>query len=426
MTTRDNDDRDGQDSFEFLLDSYDEYDLPQRGTIRPAVILQIRKSEIVVDLGAKRDGLITENDLNRLPPGYLETLSVGDEIPVYVRNPNDRDDYLLVSLNLGLQEQDWVHTRELLESGEVVEAQVSGYNRGGVLVQYGRLEGFVPYSHFMDIDQGVPEDTRSTLLDQMKGQTLSLKIIEVDQSRRRLILSQREAQREWRAQQKAHLLKSLTVGSVVKGRVTGIRDFGVFVNLGGADGLIHISELAWHRVPHPNDLVEVGAEIDVFVLSLDEEKQRIALSLRRLREDPWVSVTDRYQIGQVVEGEVSNVVDFGAFVVLEDGIEGLLHLTEMADGTLTEPHSYLQRGDTVSVQIARIEPGKRRVGFTQQGMGLKAPGGDALDSPEPDQAVEPQAEAPLTPQPDDGEIATQDNSGDGEAPPEQHTNDSTQ
>src|SRR5574341_2476351 len=207
----------------------------------------------------------------------------------------------------------------------------------------------------------------------MVGQPIGLKVIEVNQARRRLILSQREAQREWRTQQKQRLLTELKVGDIVKGRVTGIRDFGVFVNLGGADGLIHVSELAWHRVPHPGDVVSIGQEIDVYILELDAEQQRIALSLRRTQPDPWHMVEKTYQIGQIVQGEVSNVVDFGAFMVLPDGIEGLLHITEMADGTLTEPHSYLKRGDKVSVKIVRIEPERRRIGFTQAGLNLTEP-----------------------------------------------------
>jgi transcriptional accessory protein Tex/SPT6 len=152
-----------------------------------------------------------------------------------------------------------------------------------------------------------------------------------------------------------------------------VRDFGVFVDIGGADGLIHVSEMAWHRVPHPSDVVSIGDEIQVYILELDHEQQRIALSLRRTYPDPWEHVEEHYQIGQITEGTVSNVVDFGAFVVLADGIEGLLHITEMGDGTLTEPYSYVKRGDVIPLQIVRIEKDRKRIGFTQKELNLAGP-----------------------------------------------------
>jgi small subunit ribosomal protein S1 len=360
-------------SFEDLLDEVEQYDRPKRGDIRPAIILQINPDEIIVDLGVKRDGVVPKDDLIRLTSEFLDSLNTGDEVPIYVLNPNDRDGNLLVSINLGLQGQDWVRAHKLLENGELVEAEVTGFNRGGLLVRFGRLEGFVPASHVLGLDPGLPEPDRSQAMDDLIGTTIGLKVVEVNQGRRRLILSQREAQREWRSQQKKRLLHELSVGDVTTGRITGIRDFGVFVDLGGADGLIHVSELAWHRVPHPRDVVKVGDEVQVHVLELDHDKQRIALSLRRVHADPWPSVEQTYLVGQAIEGMVSNVVDFGAFVVLEDGIEGLLHVSEMADGQLSEPYSYVKRGDRVTVRVARIEADRRRIGFTQQGLDLQGP-----------------------------------------------------
>jgi small subunit ribosomal protein S1 len=195
---------------------------------------------------------------------------------------------------------------------------------------------------------------------------LGVKVIEVDQERRRLIFSEREAQKEWRQQQKARLLSELMEGDVVMGTVTGLRDFGAFVNLGGADGLIHVSELAWHRVDHPRDVFKIGDKIEVYVLSLDRDTNRIALSRKRLLPDPWSDAMNRYQEGQEVEGMVTNVVDFGAFIALDDGLEGLLHLSEMGDGSLKEPYSYVKKSDRLKLRISRLEPDKRRVGFTQR------------------------------------------------------------
>jgi small subunit ribosomal protein S1 len=191
-------------------------------------------------------------------------------------------------------------------------------------------------------------------------------VIEVYPERRRLIFSERESQREWRAKRNAELLDALGEGDTVQGVVTGLRDFGAFVNLGGADGLIHVSELAWHRVDHPRDILTVGDEIDVFILNLDRETNRIALSLKRIKNDPWENAIEQYYEGQLVEGTVTNVVDFGAFIALDDGLEGLLHLSEMGDGALKEPYSYVKKGDRLQLRISRLEPERRRVGFTQR------------------------------------------------------------
>lgn len=353
-----------------LLESSFQYDPPQRGEIRNAIILQIDTREIIVDMGAKRDGIVPVQDLERLEPSFRASLEVGAEIPVYVINPRDQDDNLIVSINMGLQQYDWEKARKLLESEDVVEVTVKGHNRGGILVNWNRLEGFIPSSHLVSMGTSGGRDS----WDELVGKVLAVKVIEVDQTRRRLIFSEREAQREWRAQQKARLLSELKEGDIVRGTVTGLRDFGAFVNLGGADGLIHVSELAWHRVDHPRDVLRVGQEIDVYVLSLDRETNRIALSRKRLLEDPWEVASSRYHEGQLVEGTVTNVVDFGAFVALDDGLEGLLHLSEMGDGSLKEPHSYVKKGDRLSLRISHLEPEKRRVGFTQRwGTDAEAP-----------------------------------------------------
>lgn len=359
--------------FGAMLDSFYDFDEVQRGDIRDAEILQIHPNEIVVDVGVKRDGIVPSQDLERLESAMLKGLHVGDVIPVYVMNPMDSDGNLIVSINLGLQGHDWERARELLDSGDVEEVVITGFNKGGALIQFGRLEGFVPISHLLDVPHGLSSPERHDAMEDMVGQTIEAKVIEVNQRRRRLILSQREALREVRVNQKERLLEELEVGDIVPGRVTGIRDFGVFVDIGGADGLIHVSELAWHRVPHPSDLVSIGDELEVYVLDLDHEQQRIALSLARTRPDPWDRVEERHNVDDIVEGTVGNVVDFGAFVVLDDGIEGLLHVTEMGDGTLQEPYSYVQRGDRVTMRIVRIEPDRKRIGFTQKGLDIAMP-----------------------------------------------------
>lgn len=391
------------ESFADMLEASFKYAPPRRGEIREAEILEIREREIIVDLGVKRDGIVQFQDLERLDPEVRRSLKVGSTVHVYVLNPRDQDENLIVSINMGLQQRDWEKARQLLETEDVEPVEVVGHNRGGILVRWNRLEGFIPSSHLVSMNLS---GERRDAWDELKGRELRVKVIEVDQDRRRLIFSEREAQKEWRAQQKARLLSELSEGDIVTGTVTGLRDFGAFVNLGGADGLIHVSELAWHRVDHPRDILRVGEEIKVYVLNLDRDSNRIALSRKRLLNDPWETAAQRYHEGQLVEGVVTNVVDFGAFVALDDGLEGLLHLSEMGDGSLKEPHSYVKKGDRLSLRISHLEPEKRRVGFTQRwGTDAAADGeaplagsdADAGAAPEPPEAVG--AEADFTPEP---------------------------
>lgn len=367
------------DDFASMLESSFDYSYapPRRGEIRTATILQIEDREIIVDLGAKQDGIVTYQDIERMDADFRHELQVGEEVPVYVLNPRDTNGNLIVSINMGLQRYDWEKAAKLLKSEEVVQVVVTGFNKGGVLVRWNRLEGFIPSSHLTSLAASAD---RREALSNLTGEQLGVKVIEVDQDRRRLIFSEREAQREWRQQQKARLLDELNEGDVVPGTVTGLRDFGAFVNIGGADGLIHVSELAWHRVDHPRDILSVGDKIDVYIFNLDRKTNRIALSRKRLLQDPWDTASTIYHEGQLVDGVVTNVVDFGAFVALDDGLEGLLHLSEMGDGSLKEPHSYVQKGDRLSLRISHLEPEKRRVGFTQR-WGTEASTGEGDDAP---------------------------------------------
>lgn len=354
-----------ENDFEAMLEESFGYSYtpPRRGEIRTATILQIEAREIIVDLGAKQDGIVPFTDLERMEDEFRTSLAVGEDVPVYVITPSDANNNLIVSINMGLQRYDWEKARELLENEEAVDVTATDFNKGGLLVRWRRLEGFIPSSHLTSADLSLE---RRDAMAQLIGSKLGVKVIEVDQDRRRLIFSEREAQREWRMKQKARLLKELSEGDVVEGKVTGLRDFGAFVNIGGADGLIHVSELAWHRVDHPRDILKIGDTIEVYILNLDRETKRIALSRKRLLPDPWDDAQLRYHEGQQTEGVVTNVVDFGAFVALDDGLEGLLHLSEMGDGSLKEPHSYVQKGDRLSLRISHLEPEKRRVGFTQR------------------------------------------------------------
>jgi len=193
---------------------------------------------------------------------------------------------------------------------------------------------------------------------------MQLKVVELDRVRNRLILSERAAMRDWRKNQKDRLLSTLNKGDVLKGIVTSIADFGAFVDLGGADGLIHLSELAWHRVEHPRDVLRVGQEVEVYVMNVDEERKRIGLSLRRLSPEPWTVVEDRYEVGQVLTAQITRLAAFGAFARMDDAIEGLIHISEMADHRINHPKEIVQEGDEVQVRVIRIDPQHRRIGLS--------------------------------------------------------------
>jgi small subunit ribosomal protein S1 len=331
-----------------LEESYD-YTRPRRGEIREAVILDIGENDILVDLGGKRDGIIPPKDLGFVNEEYVESLHVGDHIPVSIMKTWGNEDGILVSLNKGLAHKDWLRAQDLLESGKIFEGDVTGHNRGGVLVSFGRLRGFVPNSHLTSIPRGLRGNRLKEAKEDLVGETIPLVVIEVNQRRRRLVLSERLADRR-RSQR---LLDELTEGEVRKGTVCNIVDFGAFVDLGGIDGLIHISELDWKHVDHPREILQVGEEVETYVLDVDRERKRIALSRKRLLPDPWDSVVENLNAGEEVRGTITSIVPFGIFVEVGEGVDGLVHTSEMPNnGQLMEE---LETGTPVTVEVLDID-----------------------------------------------------------------------
>jgi small subunit ribosomal protein S1 len=269
-----------------------------------------------------------------------------------------------------------------MDAGELYKGRVVAANKGGLLVPYGELRGFVPASHVLDLPRGLDDDARAEYLSRYVGQELALKIIEVNPQRRRLVLSQRDAQRESRDAAKDRLLADLSVGDTVKGRVSSLRDFGAFIDIGGADGLVHLSELSWRRIRHPNEILSVGMEVEAYVLQLDRDGRRIGLSLKRLERNPWAEIEAKYSVGQMVDGTVSRVVSFGAFIELEDGIEALLHLTQMGDPAPQSAEALFKIGDHVTAEIITLEPERQRMGLSlkngQTSEAQEAPNDEAL------------------------------------------------
>ena len=259
-------------------------------------------------------------------------------------------------------EVDWEAARQLHESDGTIELNVVGFNRGGLLVAWNSLRGFVPASHLVDFSTDAPELDRKAALARRVGEQLRLKIIEFEPAKGRVVFSERAARSG--PGQRQLLLNRLRTGDQVAGLVTNVCDFGAFVDLGGGEGLIHVSEVSWNRVAHPRDVLTPNETVNVLVLAVDRDQARVALSLKRLRPDPWSSVEQRYTIGQVIEGRITNVVNFGAFMSLEDGLEGLIHVSELAEGHFLHPRNVVREGDTVRARIISIDGANRRLSLS--------------------------------------------------------------
>ena len=351
-----------QQQFSTLIENEYDYTRPRRGQILYADVLSVGENEVIVDLGCKRDGIVPRQDLELLDDTYRTSLQTGNRVPVRVLNPSGHHGELIVSLKQGLVQQDWLRAQEYLESGEVWETEVIEVNRGGVLVQCGRLRGFVPNSHLTSVKRGMRGEHMHQVKSDLVGQTLSLVVIEVDKQRRRLVLSQRAA--DWRRRQQ--LLESLTEGDVRTGVVRNLVEFGAFVDLGGVDGLIHISELDWKYVTHPSEVLNVGDEVEVYVLSVERERERVGLSRKRVLSDPWGSVTERLHVNEVVEGRVTKVADFGVFVDLGEGVEGLVHTSEIHGGKAA--CADIETGSPIKVRVIKIDRWRRRIALSLRGV----------------------------------------------------------
>jgi len=327
------------------------------GDIVEGRVVHIGSDEVLVDVGYKSEGRIPVSQLG-LRPGQTpaDVLRVDDHIAVQVMRVDEGEGTVVLSKRLADEKQAWERLTAKFEAGEPVEAEVTARVKGGLLVDLG-VRGFVPASH---VDRTFVDN-----LEQYVGQRLRFRILELDRQRKNVVLSRKELLEEELARAKAEAFASLQEGQVVNGVVRRLTDFGAFVDIGGGvEGLLHVSEMAWSRVRHPQDVLQEGQEIKVKILGIDRERERISLSLKETLPDPWSTVANRYAVGQIVEGEVTRVVDFGAFVKLEDGIEGLVHISQLADRRVEKPSAVVQPGQRVKVKIVNLDPGARRIGLS--------------------------------------------------------------
>jgi small subunit ribosomal protein S1 len=264
--------------------------------------------------------------------------------------------------NYAAMTQDWHDIDVIMQTDQTIHLHVTGYNRGGLLVEWRHIRGFVPASQLMHFPNGIGAAAKQEILAQRIGETLELRVIELNPDQNRLVLSERAAQVA--PGTRAQILHEVHKGTTVEGTVTNITEFGVFVDLGGIEGLIHISELSWGRVGHPGDILRRGELVKAYVLDTNKDEGRIALSVKRLHPDPWQTIEERYKIGQVISGHITNVVEFGAFACIEDGLEGLIHISELAEGHFLHPHNVVQDGQIVQARILSIDARHRRLGLS--------------------------------------------------------------
>jgi small subunit ribosomal protein S1 len=354
------------DTMESLLEEQGlSIDFPTAGETRKGVIATIRDNEILVSIGTKSEGVIAGRELENIPDDERAAFTIGQEIPVFVVQAEDQNGNVVLSYTRAQEERDWEEVDKLLASNETYDSKIVGYNKGGLIVPVGGLRGFVPASQISLTRRGASSgDSPEARWAKMTGEEMKVRVIEVDRERRRLILSERLALQETRESLKDRLLEELEEGTIRTGRVTSLADFGAFVNIEGADGLVHLSEIAWERIAHPNEVLKVGQEVKVKVISVDRERKRIGLSIRQLLEDPWIQKVSAIKEGMLIEGTITHLTKFGAFARLTDDMEGLIHVSELSEQRIVHPKEVVKEGDVVTLRVIKIDPERRRIGLS--------------------------------------------------------------
>ncbi len=333
----------------------------RRGEVVEGTVMAVERDGVLVDIGVKSEGVVPTQEMHSMGADPLSKIHPGEQVLVFVVQPETQEGQVALSIDRARGEQGWRTLQERFESGEIFEAEITGYNKGGLLANVEGVNAFIPMSQVVGAKPG--SDGANPLSAQV-GRVLRLKVIEINRRRNRVILSERAALQEWRAEQKDRLLAELTEGEIRTGTVTSIRNFGVFVDLGGADGLVHLSELSWDRNAQPEDLFKVSDEVKVYVMRVDEESKKIALSIRRASPEQWEELITQYSVGDVVPGVVTKLVAFGAFARLPGPVEGLVHVSELVDRRIGHPEEIVDEGDVVPLKIVRIEHDRHRLGLS--------------------------------------------------------------
>lgn len=326
-------------------------------TIVKGTVVKVDDNEVLVNIGYKSDGIININELSNLNfESPSDVVKVGDEIDVYVIELEDENGNVILSKKKADKINVWNRLRTAFENEEEIEGTVTNVVKGGVLADIGGIKGFIPASH-LDV-RYVPD------LGVFKGKKIKLNVIELDKQRNRIVLSRKQVLEKELEKLRKKTWATIEEGQVIKGIVRRLTDFGAFVDIGGVDGLIHISDLAWQRIEHPSNVVSVDEEVEVKVLNVDRERERISLGLKQLKPNPWDTVEERYEVGSIIEGKVVKLVDFGAFVEVEPGIEGLVHISQISNKHIPTPGDVLSVGETVKIKIMDINSNDRRMSLS--------------------------------------------------------------
>ena len=354
----------GDETMAGLLEEFVPAKALRRGEIIDGKVMSRSGEGILVTIGYKSEGFVPVKEMRSVEPETLEKMGPGDEIIVYVINPEGPDGSSVLSIDRARGEQGWRTLEKAMDANETVHGRIVGSNRGGAVVEAEGVQGFIPLSQLVGPARELYVPGGEPPKEGFIGMEVEFKIIELNRRRNRAIFSERAALQAWKQIQKMRLVQELSENEIRRGRVAGISNFGAFVDLGGADGLIHISELSWEQVNSPEDVVHVGQELDVFVLKVDRENLKIALSLRRLQPEPWDEVGSKFHVGQVVKGKVTKLANFGAFARIDGGIEGLIHISELSHQVIKHPRDVVSEGDEFELRIIRIEPERRRLGLS--------------------------------------------------------------
>ncbi|HMR00966.1 MAG TPA: S1 RNA-binding domain-containing protein [Candidatus Gracilibacteria bacterium] len=344
-----------------IVEKMAEIQLPKPGQLIEGKVITVLPNKILVDIEGVTTGIISGREAKD-SEDTLKNAQPGDEIAAYVIEDENEDGYIVLSLRKATQEKTWKKFLDAYETGEVVKVKTNEANKGGLLLEINGIKGFIPVSQLapMHYPRVNDADANQILarLQKLVGLEFGVKIINIDKDNGKLILSERAAMEEERRK----ALKDLVVGSVVKGKISGIVKFGIFVAFEGLEGLVHISEIAWGHVKNPSDYGKLGDQVEVQVIGIDGDK--ISLSMKRLIPDPWLEATKKYKIGSLVEGEVNRMTPFGAFVKLNDEINGLIHVSEISEDAISDPAEVLKIGDVVKAKVIAVEPEEHRVGLS--------------------------------------------------------------
>ncbi len=375
----------------------------KHGDVVEGTVVRIDRDEILVDIGAKSEGVVSNRELYGRHAESAPQLGVGDVVLVYVLQPESQEGHVVLSLRRAGLERKWRSMQEQFETGAIIDAPVIDHNKGGLIVDCG-IRGFVPISQIVDFPRrpqnDQPRDAAQEIAEKLQpyvGRKLRLKILEVNRKANRLILSEKVALYEERREKRDELFSSLQVGQKVSGTVRSIAPFGVFIDLGGIDGLVHKSELSWNKVNNPESGYKVGDQVEAEVIDINHERGRISLSIRKLQPDPWHSTVADFKVGDVIDGTVTKLVNFGAFVRVRDGLEGLIHISELSHQRVAHPGDVVHEGQTLKLKIISLDSERHRLGLSLK----QAEEPPARPVPEPGQApTQSQAATPMPPRPE--------------------------